>query len=379
MNMSLKYCVVLALACLFIQGVAAFSVGNIAISPSSDLISGQTQVRTTFVINFPSSGGTTFNQENTLQLSSDMNNPTWTYAIVQNGIENPSSTAVGQNVNINGFVLSYSSSKNEISMKVTMEAVAPTVTTSEEKNVLVVRELNSAGAVIKNTEVTKKKLVINPAQITSSINDAKSRLSALQGEIDQLAVSGIDVSSIQKLYSDANSAIQNAEKSSDVTKSSQSINSANTALASAESLVSELGIQKTINDVDVSMGEVNALITDFKVNRSMTSDPRVTTLMLQHDYAADLVSEAKGLLSQKKFDEARAKADEARAKAEEALTQARNLKASLDASPFASIGNPFAGLFSGGILIAIVVAILIVVAVIGVYFFRKRRKWDELG
>lgn len=377
MNTTFRYCVVLALVCLFIQGVAAFSVGNIAISPSSDLISGQTQVRTTFVINFPTSGGSTFDDANTLQLFTEMSNPTWTYARVQDGIENPTVTQVGQNVNIHGFELSYK--KAELSMKVTLEAVAPTVAKSEEKIVIAVRELNAAGAKISSSEVVRKKMVINPSEIQSSISDAKSKLSALQGKIDYLSVSGVDVSAVQQFYNEANSAIQSAEKTSDVSKSSQSISTANKAIASAESLVSELGIQKTINDVDGSMTEVNALITDFKVNRSMTSDPRVTTLILQHDYAADLVSEAKDLLSQKKFDEAGAKADEAKLKADEALTQARELKSSLDASPFGSIGNPFAGLFSGGVLIAIVVAILIVAGVIGVYFFRKRRKWDELG
>ncbi len=377
MNRYSKCFLVLALLCLFIQGVASVSVGNIVITPSSDLLSGQTQVRATFTINFPSTGGYTFDDENTLQFSSEMNNPTWNYAIIKDGIENPSKTEVGQNVNIHGFELSYK--KAEISMKVTMEGVAPTVTNSEEKIVFSVRELNSARAVIKSTEVMKKKMVINPAQIQSSISDTKNRLSALQGQIDQLAVSGIDVSALQQYYNDASSAIQNAEKTSDITKSSQSITTANNALSSAESLANELGIQKTINDADVAMGEVNALITDFKVNRSMTSDPRVTTLMLQHDYAANLVSEAKDLLSEKKFDDARGKADEAKQKVDEALTQARDLKKSLDASPFASIGNPFAGLFTGGVLIAIVVIILVVVGIIGVYFFRKRRKWDELG
>lgn len=377
MNRYSKCFLVLALLCLFIQGVASVSVGNIVITPSSDLISGQTQVRATFTINFPSTGGYTFDDENTLQFSSEMNNPTWNYAIIKDGIENPSKTEVGQNVNIHGFELSYK--KAEISMKVTMEAGAPTVTNSEEKIVFSVRELNSARAVIKSTEVMKKKMVINPSQIQSSISDSKNRLSALQGQIDQLAVSGLDVSPLQQFYNDANTAIQNAEKSSDITKTSQYVTTANNAISSAESLASELGIQKTINDADGALEEVNTLITDFKVNRSMTSDARVTTLILQHDYAADLVSEAKDLLSGKEFDDARAKADEAKQKADEALTQGRDLKQSLDASPFASIGNPFAGLFSGGTLIVIVVVILIVAGVIGVYFFRKRRKWDELG
>jgi len=372
-----KCILVLVLLLLFIQGAASISVANIAITPSTDLISGQSQVRATFTVNFPSSGGYTFDDANTLQLSSEMGSPSWTYAIVLDGIENPSKTEVGQNVNINGWILAYPS-KRELSMKVTMESVAPIVTASEEKVVIAVRELNEAGSSISSSEVVKKKLVINPAQIATSISEAKSSLSAMRGEIDQLAASGIDVSSLEQKYSDASSAIQAAESTSDVSKAQQSLASANSALSAAGVLVKELGIQKIISDVDISLEQVNGMITDFKVNRSMTSDSRVTSLILIHDYAADLVSEAKDLMPDD-YDQAINKANEAKIKADEALTQALDLKEQVEANPFASAGTMFAGVLTGGIVIVIVVAVIVVIAVIGLLLFRRRRKWDELG
>lgn len=378
MNRYWKYFLVLALLSISIQGVASISVGNIAITPSSDLISGQTQVRSTFTVNFPSSGGYTFDDANTLQFSSEMENPSWTYAIVLDGIDNPSKTEVGQNVNINGWILSYPS-KRELSMKVTMEAVAPTVTASEEKVVIAVRELTAAGSKVSSSEVVKKKMVINPEQIKSSVSKAKENLAALREKIDHLAASGIDITSLEQKYGEANSAIQNAEKTSDVTKAQQSLNTANTAISAAELLASQFGVQKDINDIDVSMSQLNAMITDFKVNRSMSSDPRVTSLVLMYDDAADLVSEAKDLLSSGNYDEALVKAGEAKTRADQALAQATDLKTKLDANPFASVGESLGGAFSGGIVIIIVVAVLIVVAVVGVILFRRRRKWDELG
>jgi len=119
-------CVIVLFLCLLVQGIAAISVGNIAITPSGSLISGQTQVRSTFIIEFPASGGKTFDDTNSLQLSSEMDNPTWTYSLVLDEVENPSKTEVGQNVNINGWLLSYPA-KRELSMKVTMEGTAPVV------------------------------------------------------------------------------------------------------------------------------------------------------------------------------------------------------------------------------------------------------------
>ncbi|MCU0632214.1 MAG: hypothetical protein MUC66_04465 [Methanolinea sp.] len=373
-----KYTVILALLCLLIQGATSVSVGNIAITPSTDLVSGQTQVRSTFIINFPSSGGKTFDDGNTLQFSSEMDSPSWTYAIVLDGIENPSKTEIGQNVNINGWLLSYPS-KRELSMKVTMEGVAPVVTGSEEKILIAVRELDDRGAKISSTEVVKKKLVINPAQIQVSIGQARSSLSAMRGQIDQLAASGIDVSPLEQKYQDASAAIQSAEATSDYSKAQASLNSANKALSEADVLVRELGIQKAINDVDAEIGQVNALITDFRVNRSMASDARLTPLMLTYDNAANLLSAAKDHLSQKEYDQAVSKAGEARVKADEALNQALDLKKQLDANPFTSVGTMFAGVLAGGIVIIIVVAVIAVIAIVGLILFRRRRKWDELG
>ena len=368
----------IALFCLVVQGVAAISVGNIAITPSTDLVSGQTQVRSTFIINFPPSGGYTFDDANSLQLASEMANPSWTYAIVLDGIENPSKTEIGQNININGWLLSYPS-KRELSMKVTMEGLAPTVSGSEEKIVIAVRELDSRGAKIGSSEVVKKKMVINPAQIGASISQAKDALSAVRGQIDQLIASGVDVSPAEQKYSEASSAIHSAETASDYSKAQQSLNTANAAIAEAEVLARELGIQKGINDVDAVIGQANALITDFRVNRSMSSDPRLTPIILAYDNAANLVSTAKDELSKKEYDQAVAKTYDARVKADEALAEALKLKEQLDANPFAAVGTMFAGVLTGGIVIVIAVAVIAVVAVIALLLFRRRRKWDELG
>ena len=374
-----KCVLILALLCMFMQGVVtAIAVGNIAITPSTDLVSGQTQVRSTFVINFPASGGYTFDDANSLQLASEMDTPSWTYAIVMDGIENPSKTEIGQNININGWLLSYPS-KRELSMKVTMEGVAPTVTGSEEKIVIAVRELDSRGAKITSSEVVKKKIVINPAQIQVSISQAKESLAAMRGQIDQLAASGIDTSPIEQKYSEASTAIHTAEGASDYTRAQQSLNTANAALADAATMVREFGIQKSINDVDSVIGQVNTLITDFRVNRSMSSDPRLTPIILAYDNAANMVSAAKDELSRKEYDQATSKANDARVKADEALAEALKLKEQLDANPLAAVGTMFAGVLTGGIVIIIVVAVIAVIAVLGLLFFRRRRKWDELG
>jgi len=146
-------------------------VGNIAITPSSNLVSGETPVRSTFTVNFIPSGGETFPDSHTLQLASEMDSPSWTYAIILDGIENPSKTEIGQNININGWLLSYPSNR-ELSIKVTMEAKAPVVQSTQEKIVMAVLELDNQGTSISGSEVVKKKIVEPKSTTTISISSS---------------------------------------------------------------------------------------------------------------------------------------------------------------------------------------------------------------
>jgi len=371
-------CVTVLFLCLLVQGMAAISVGNIAITPSGSLISGQTHVRATFVIEFPASGGKTFDDENSLQLSSELDNPTWTYSLVLDGIENPSKTEVGQNVNINGWLLSYPS-KREISMKVTMEAIAPTVEGTSEKVVVAVRELDSRGKLITSSEVVKTALVINPAQIKGSIQQAKEELASLRSQIDAAMVPGLDFSAVEAKYSEAAAAIQSAESSSDYSRAQDSLIRASAAMEDARAALSEMTIQKTIDDADAKVGEVGALITDFRVNKSMDADPRLTPILIAHDNAASLVSAARDALSAKDYTQASNKAVEAAAKAEEALSEALELKEKVESNPLAGVASAVGGALSGNIGIIVAIVVIAIVAIVGYRFFRGRRKWDELG
>ncbi|MEM2124722.1 MAG: hypothetical protein QXL43_05275, partial [Methanolinea sp.] len=268
--------------CILVPGMAAMSVGNIVISPSGSLVSGQTQVRATFIIDFPPSGGKTFDDSNTLQLVSEMEKPVWTYALVIDGVENPSMTEVGQPVTISGWLLSYPA-KREVSMKVTMEATAPVVEGTGEKIVFGVKELDSKGKSIASSEVVKKALVINPAQISASIQQARERLAALKSKVDSARTAGLDTSAVEAKYNEAEDHVKNAEKTSDYSRAQNSLNSANAAIADAEVILSEISVKKEIDDADARVGQVNEIITDLRVNKSMGSDARLTPIILAHD------------------------------------------------------------------------------------------------
>ena len=84
------------------------------ISPSGDLVSGLTQSSATFKVNFGSSGGYTFESSNSLQMDTELDDATWTYNVILDGVENPAKTEAGPNIRLTGWELSYPSRSRDI-------------------------------------------------------------------------------------------------------------------------------------------------------------------------------------------------------------------------------------------------------------------------
>ncbi|MDD1718198.1 MAG: hypothetical protein LUO88_03885, partial [Methanoregulaceae archaeon] len=150
-----QYICLLALTLCCVQAVSAgVIVKNLQITPSSDLVSGETPVTADFVLQFTGSGGETFPTEDSLVMSTDLESAEWKMVLVQNGIENPPSTEKGRNVEVNGWVLSYPSSKNDISMKVSLAGTTPKVTASGNSTLVRVAEQHNR-EVVPGTETIR--------------------------------------------------------------------------------------------------------------------------------------------------------------------------------------------------------------------------------
>ena len=153
-------------------------------SPSGDLVSGLTQSSATFKVNFGSSGGKTFESSNSLQMETELEDATWSYNIILDGVENPAKTESGPNIRLSGSELSYPADRT-VSLMVKVEGTAPVVTTSAEKVIMRVQELGSGNTLV-GTAVLKKKMVLNPATIGETIQSQSARMSNLSQELDQL-------------------------------------------------------------------------------------------------------------------------------------------------------------------------------------------------
>jgi hypothetical protein len=356
---------------------ASISVGNIAITPSGDLVSGQTQSSASFKVNFVSSGGYTFDNGNSLQMETDLADAIWTYNSVLDGIETPSKTEAGTNIRLSGWELSYPSN-HEISLNVKVAGKAPVVTNSTEKIIVKVREVGRSNTLV-GTEVVKKKMVLNPATLGDSIQSESARLSGLRQELDQLAGSGIDLTTAEAKYGQAAAYIQSAQKTTEITRKSSDLSSAKKLLDEVDGMVLVMGAQHAISAAEGSIGQTEQIITYFRENKSMGSDARIMPIVAQWEIAADKLSDAKDLFQEGDYEAAAAKATEAATKGDEVLNNAQVLKEKVDSNFLSGIFGGVSGAFSGSLLTIVIIIVIAIIAIVGIVLFRKRRKWDELG
>jgi len=356
---------------------AAVSVGNIAILPSGDLVSGQTEASASFTVNFVSSGGYTFDKENTLKMDTELSDPTWTYIIIQDGVEFPAKTDAGPNIQLSGWELSYPSDR-EISLKVKVAGTAPVVTNSSEKTIMRVRELSSSYTLV-GTEIVKKKMVLNPAAIGDTIQSESARMSTLRQKLDQLAGSGIDLTTAEAKYGQAAAYIQSAQKSTDIVRKSSDLSAAKKLLDEVDSSVAVMEAQHAISTAEGSIGQTEQLITYFRVNKSMGSDARLMPIIARWEIAADKLSDAKDLQSEGKYAEAADKAVEAAAKGDEVLNDALALQEKVNSNPLSGMLSGASGALSSVLIPILVIIVIAVIVIVAIVLFRKRRKWDELG
>ena len=369
---------------------ASISVKNIAITPTGDLVSGPTPpnpVTVSFVIDFNPTGGETFPSEETLTMSTDLENGQWSYITTLDGNPNPAVTANGRNLNINGWILSYPS-KRELSMRVTLNGEVPTVTASGNKTIIRVAELSGKSEAIPGSEAIRQSYVINPADKTKAISEVKTALAAFRVLIDEKAQSGIDTTAAMEKYSAANTAIQNAEKSTSFSAAQTYLNNAQAQLKDGQVALERAMAQQVINEAQTPIDQTDDLITYFKVNRSMGNDPRLAPIIQKRDRAAELLSEANDLLPKNDFSGAKDKALQSSDQSTQSYDAALALRKDIgEGNPLDSVTKGVGGIFGGvagglgSILIYIVIIVVIaVVIVIGIILYRRRNSdWDELA
>ena len=120
------------------QAVSAITVYSITVDPPTYSTPG-TSVTVQFRIDTPS-----FPSGEEIRLFTDLDNPTWTYSIVVNGVENLRPVMGGNTLAMSGFELSYKPS-DEVFVRVNLEGTAPIVSQTSDQVIIRVSDVDSNG------------------------------------------------------------------------------------------------------------------------------------------------------------------------------------------------------------------------------------------
>jgi len=365
----MKWTVFILFLVVCIQVVSAFSVSSLSIDPSGSLTPA-TPVTVAFKID--NSG--VFPSDDELQLFTELDKPTWTYTIIVNGIENLRPVMGGRTLAISGFELNYKTT-DEVSVRVTLEGVAPAVTETSNKTIIRITEYSSNGQAITSTQVENTALVINTAEVASVISSRDADLQVYRTHIDEKAALGIDTSAAEAKYNEAKQDLDSARSlpSNQYATALSDLNAATTAMQDGEKALDKAWAENEVADAQIPINNVDAVISWFKGNSSTANDNQLPAIITKREVAVSYLSTANDDIANGNYAQARLKAQDAFSKGNESYTDALARQQQLSSGFSLPIPN------IGGSLFIVLGIIVIVLIVVGVIIYRKRSQWDELG
>jgi hypothetical protein len=350
-----------------IQIVSAVLVSNPVINPTGDLTSG-TNVSVSFKIDMTPSGSETFPKDNTLQIFTDLNNPKWAATLTRDGVENPQPQEVGHSIYMSGWILSYPSTVQE-SIRVTLEGSVPSVTKSMNKTIVLVQELDGRNTVIPASVVTRERMIVNPTDINQNLAVREADLRLFRLHIDNRSQMGINTSAAEQKFMAAQLAVQTA-RNANFDASQAALNNVTGMIDEGEKLLEKAWAEKELENAQAPITKTNDLIIYFKVNRSITSDPRLAIVIAKKESAEQYLSSAKDLHFMGNYAFSRQKAKEAFDKGNESLTDAINFKLELTKT-----GGGTSWLNTTTLII--IGVIVVIVAIAGYFILRNKNRWED--
>jgi len=346
MKCSLKWFLLLFVLVAALPAVSALSVSTVSVSPSGDFTPGTT-VTASFTIDFSTSGDETFPADDYLTLSTDLDNPNWNVVLVLNEIDNPQPVDNAKTIDLSGWVLSYDPDDVEESMRVTLTGTAPSVTSTTEKTIVEVSQLDSNGNLVDEA-VTVNRKIVNTGEVTAAIAAEQSSLDELRIAIDEKYALGVDTAAAEQKYSTAQSAITSAkaQPASGYSNAIASLETARQAISDGQKALDRAWAEKKVADAQYPISQTESLITWIRPNATSSEyKSALSEISTQKELATGLVDDANDAINAGNYDNARQKADAAFQKANESYTSAPAMKKSMVARvhPLGMIGGLLQG------------------------------------
>lgn len=370
MNVRLASILCLILCICLIPPVAAvnYDVDLLEVTPAGDLEPGE-GITVRCIISLTSVGTETFPSTHALEAYSELEDLSWTYTILVNDVGLP--VVDGKRyLRIIGWNLAYPAT-SEVKVEYLLEGDAPEMTATQKKIIFRLRQLDSNELVITNGETLVERTIINPGDFDASIALVEQKLEDLRTSLDEQYANGVNTIPAEEKYDAAEAEITSAKTAPYSTKQTFLTN-AETYLNEAEDLLDEAWSQGEIDQAQDKIDDVDDELTYWTVNRSMNSDSRVIAIRTQLDNAQTLLTLAKDKQSSGNYNQARIQAQAAEDKAGAALNASLALRDEVGEG----LALPDVGGITGYLLIG---GVIVIAAVVGIIFYRRRTRWDELG
>lgn len=346
--------------------LAGIEVGIVNVKPGGDLEAGKTNVTADFQIDFVSIGGETFQSDEDIMLSTQLENPIWNYAIVLDGVENPRPASSKSQLQITGWELSYKDVEEHL--KVSLKGSAPKTDKSKQIEVVGV-SVTSPNGRVKEQVANITRFLTNPGELSGDIGSVRTKVKEIQGELAALKAEGIDTSKADQKIKEASDSLERAGKES-YANAKVYIQNAETYMKDALSFM-DMGLaQKQIADAKEAIDRTDEWITYFRTEKEMSTDPRLAPIITKREFAAEYASSAQDLYDDGKYSDAREKAEDANEKATEVFNDTQKLNEEITSGSSAT--GPDLGAITG-ILTYVIIAILLIAAAVGAFLFLKKR------
>ena len=352
--------------------LAGVEVGYVTVKPAGDLESGKSNVTADFEVDFVSVGGETFPSDENIQLSTQLDNPIWNYAIVLDGVENPRPASSKNQLQLTGWELSYKDVEEHV--KVGLKGSAPKTDKSKQIEVVGV-SVTSPNGKVKEQVRNVTAFLTNPNELSGDISSVKPKIKKLQSDIAGYKADGVDTTKSDQKVKDASDSLDRASKEN-FANAKVYIQNAETYIKDAYAYLDMGAAQKTIADAKEAIDRTDEWITYFKTNKSMETDPRLAPIITKREFAAEYATNAQELFDQSKYSDARAKAEDANKKATEVFNDTQNLNDAISKAPVST--GPDLGALPG-ILMYGIIGIIIIAMLIGLVIFMKNRGGNSGG
>lgn len=141
----------LIVALIAAHASATIVPGQVQVHPAAVSRTEGTPVSVSEELEIIPSGSTTFAETHTLSLSTDLNQAHWQVVVYVDGVQGAVIPKEGNRVYVNGYLLSYPTTR-DVSVQILLEGMVPPLTRNQELMILRFAELNSQGSVISESE-----------------------------------------------------------------------------------------------------------------------------------------------------------------------------------------------------------------------------------